>query len=171
MNGKRTDVQIIRDMLKMGTATETSMQYQLGLPPEEFDRYRRHLLRRGFAIETIDPSRDYILQPTPAGQALMRLIDTLESIDTKKQEREHPPTREQSTVVLSPNMAVTMMLMRDRLFQGYVLEQAEVTRLEALLKYDGDDEELIKEYKQREQKLNLLHEFFGVLSQLVDQQG
>ena len=141
MNGKRTDIQIIRDMLKMGTATET-----------------------------IDPSRDYILQPTPAGQALMRLIDTLESIDTKKQERECPPTREQSPVVLSPNMAVTMMLMRDRLFQGYVLEQAEVARLEALLKYDGDDEELIKEYKQREQKLNLLHELYSVLTHLVDHQ-
>ena len=55
MNGKQTDVQIIRDMLKMGTATETSMQYRLGLPPGEFDRYRRPVLKRGFAIETIDP--------------------------------------------------------------------------------------------------------------------
>ncbi len=56
MNGKQTDVQIIRDMLKMGTATEASMQYCLGLEEEDFDRYRRHVLRRGFATETIDPT-------------------------------------------------------------------------------------------------------------------
>ncbi len=74
-------------------------------------------------------------------------------------------------MALSPNMAATVMLMRDRLFQGYVMEQAEVARLKAQLKYDGDDEELIKEHKQREQKLNMLQEFLGVLTHLVDQSG
>ena len=168
MNGKRNDMQIIRDMLKMGTTTETSMQYRLGLEEGDFDRYRRHILRRGFATETIDPSQDYVLQPTPAGEALMRLIDTLESIDTRKQKGEHSPAKGQSSAVLSPNMAVTVMLMRDKLFQGYVLEQAEVARLEAQLKYDGDDEELMKEHKQREQKLGLLHEFLGVFTHLLN---
>ena len=168
MNGKQNDMQIIRDMLRMGNATETSMQHQLGLPPEEFDRYRRHLLRKGFATETIDPTQDFILQPTPAGQALVHMINTMESIETKKQ-KPNRPAEVQPSVPLSPNMAVTVMLMRDRLFQGYVLEQAEVARLEAQLKYDGDDEELMKEHKQREQKLNLLGEFLGVFDHLVDQ--
>ena len=170
MNGKRTDMQIIRDMLKMGTIAETDMQYQLGLPEEHFDIYRRHVLRKGFAIETIDPSQDFILQPTPVGQALLRLIDTLESIDTKKPKGEHSPAKE-PPMVLSPNMAATVMLMRDRMFQGYVLEQAEVARPEAQLKYDGDDERLIKEHRQREQKMNLLGEFLDVLAHLVDRQG
>lgn len=165
---KTTNLQVIRDMLKMGTATETSMQYQLGLAPEEFDRYRRHLLNRGLAIETIDPRRDFLLQPTPAGESLMHLIDTVESIEGRKQQRERPSAKEQSPMALSPNMAVTVMLMRDRLFQGYVLEQAEVARLKAQLKYDGDDEELTKEHKQHEQKLNLLHEFLGVFAHLLD---
>ncbi len=169
MNGKQTDVQIIRDMLKMGAATETSMQYRLGLEEEDFDRYRRHVLKRGFAIETIDPTRDFILEPTPAGQSLLRLIDTLESIDTKKQKRAHSPAKEQSPMALSPNMAATVMLMQDRMFQAYILEQAEVVRLEAQLKHDGDDEELIKEHKHHEQKMNLLGEFLGVLAHLVDQ--
>jgi len=168
---KTTDLQVIRDMLKMGTATETDMQSQLGLPTEEFDRYRRHLLNRALAIETIDPSRDFLLQPTPAGESLMHLIDTVESIEDRKQQKERPPTKEQSPVALSPNMAVTVTLMRDKLFQGYVLEQAEVARLEAQLKYDGDDEELIKEHKQHEQKMNLLHEFLGVFAHLVDKSG
>jgi len=171
MNGKQTDVQIIRDMLEMGTATETSMQHRLGLEEEEFDRYRRHILRRGFAIETIDPTQDFILQPTPAGQALARLIDTLESIEGRKQQRERPSAKEQPPMALSPNMAATVMLMRGRMFQGYVMEQAEVARLKAQLKYDGDDEDLIKEHKQREQKLNLLQEFLNVLTHLVDQSG
>ena len=168
---KTTDLQIIRDMLKMGTATETGMQSQLGLPPEEFDRHRRHLLQRGLAIETIDPSRDFLLQPTSAGEALMHLIDTVESIEGRKQQKERPPTKEQSSVALSPNMAVTVMLMRNKLFQGYVLEQAEAARLEAQLKYDGDDEELMKEHKQREQKLGLLQEFLGVFAHLVNKSG
>ena len=101
----------------------------------------------------------------------MRLIDTLESIDTKKQKRAHSPAKEQSPMSLSPNMTATVMLMQDRMFQAYVLEQAEVARLKAQLKYDGDDEELIKECRQREQKMNLLGEFLGVLAHLVDQQG
>jgi len=171
MNGKRNDMQIIRDMLKIGTATETSMQNQLGLEEEEFDRYRRHVVRRGFATETIDPAQDFILQPTPAGQALVRLIDTLESIDAKKPKREHSPAKEQPPMTLSSNMAATVMLMQDRMFQAYVLEQAEVARLKAQLKYDGDDEELIKEHRQCEQKMNLLGEFLGVLTHLVDCQG
>lgn len=168
---KTTDLQVIRDMLKMGTATETDMQSQLGLPTEEFDRYRRHLLNRSLAIETIDPSRDFLLQPTPAGESLMHLIDTVESIEGRKQQKEHLPSGKQASVALSPNMAVTVTLMRDKLFQGYVLEQAEVARLEAQLKYDGDDEELIKEHKQHEQKMNLLHEFLGVFAHLVDKSG
>ena len=171
MNGKQTDVQIIRDMLKMGTATETSMQYRLGLEEEDFDRYRRHVLRRGFATETIDPTQDFILQPTPAGEALVHLIDTLESIDTRNQKKEHPLAKEQPPFVISHNMTAAMMLMRERMFQAYVLEQAEVTRLKAQLKYDGDDEELTKEYRQRQQKLNLLNEFHKVLAHLVDQPG
>lgn len=164
---KTTDLQVIRDMLKMGTAAETDMQSQLGLPTEEFDQYRRHLLNRSLAIETIDPSRDFLLQPTPAGESLMHLIDTVESIEGRKQQREHLPSEKQPPMALSPNMAVTVTLMRDKLFQGYVLEQAEVARLEAQLKYDGDDEELIKEHKQHEQKLNLLHEFLGVFAHLL----
>ena len=170
MNGKRTDMQIIRDMLKMGTIAETDMQYQLGLPEEHFDIYRRHVLRKGFAIETIDPSQDFILQPTPAGKTLAHLIDTLEEIEVKKPKGEHSPAKGQSPMALSPNMTATVMLMQDRMFQAYVLEQAEVARLEAQLKHDGDDEELMKEHKHHKQKMNLLGEFLNVLTHLVDQQ-
>ncbi len=167
MNQKRTDMQIIHDMLKMGTAPEGRMQSQLGLASRDFDRYRTHLVKRGFATETIDPAQDYILQPTPAGQALMRLIDTLESIEGKQKPKAPTPSgTEQTTVSLSPNMTVTAMLMRDRLYQGYVMEQAEVSRLRALLKHDSDDE-LRKEHRQREEKLNLLREFLGVFDQML----
>jgi len=162
VNEKRSDMQIIRDMLKMGNAPETSMQYRLGLEEADFHRYRRHLLKRGFATETIDPAQDFILQPTAAGQALMRLIDTLESIETRYQPKESLPA-----VALSPNMAMTAMLMRDRMYQGYVLEQAEVARLKGLLKHHGDDEELTKECRQREQKLGMLQEFLGVFDQMA----
>jgi len=52
------------------------------------------------------------------------LIDTLESIEGRKQQRERPSAKEQPPMALSPNMAATVMLMRGRMFQGYVMEQA-----------------------------------------------
>jgi len=72
MNEKRTDMQIIRDMLKMGNAPEGRMQSQLRLASRDFDRYRTHLVKRGFATETIDPEQDYILQPTPTAAGTSR---------------------------------------------------------------------------------------------------
>jgi len=167
MNEKRTDMQIIRDILKMGATPEGRIQSQLGLASRDFDRYRTHLVKRGFATETIDPSEDYILQPTPTGQALMRMIDTLESIEDKHAPKASPPAgAETASVSLSPNMTVSAMLMRDRLYQGYVMEQAEVSRLKALLKHEGD-EELRNEHRQREEKLNMLQEFLGVFDQML----
>jgi len=167
MNQKRTDMQIIHDMLKMGTAPEDRMQSKLELASRDFDRYRAHLVKRGFATETIDPTQDYILQPTPAGQALMRLIDTLESIEGKQGPKAPPPTGTgTATVSLSPNMTATAMLMRNRLYQGYVMEQAEVSRLRALLKHESD-EELRNEHRKRDEKLNMLREFLGVFDQML----
>ncbi len=167
MNQERTDMQIIHDMLKMGTAPEGRIQSKLGLASRDFDRYRTHLVKRGFATETIDPSEDYILQPTPTGQALMRLIDTLESVEGKQVPKSPPPTgTETATVSLSPNMTITAMLMRNRLYQGYIMEQAEVSRLRALLKHEGDDE-LRNEHRQRDEKLNMLREFLGVFDQML----
>ena len=168
MNRRQSELQVIKTMLKMGTKGEAGIQSQLGLTPEEFEGYRRHLIRKGLVNKNTDDGHIHTLQPTPSGEALVRFLDRLDSLEADVEEIESLPVEQWPPMPLSSQKAATMKLMQNGLLKAYVLEQAEVTRLEALQRYDEGDEELIEELAQHQLKLEWLHDLLNILPHLFD---
>ena len=168
MNRTQFELKIIKDILKMGAAGVASIEDQLGLASEEFDSYRRHLINKGLANETTGNSGDYLLQPTSAGNALVRLIDSLDSVDALNNKKDERVRVKERLPITSSKRATTLKLLREGALRAYVLEQAEVTRVEAQLRYAEADEELISELAQHQLKLTWLRDFLDTLPHLFN---
>jgi len=159
----------------MGAAGEVTIPEQLGLAPEEFNQYRSYLLKTCLANETIDNEHTH-LQPTSAGYALVRLIDKLDSVAINDGESKDLAVEECSPLPISSDRAATVELLRKGLLQSYVLEQAEVIRLETQLRYSEANEKLIEEteaieimeeFREHQRRLSVLQDFLKILPNLL----
>lgn len=161
MKGTRLYLDVIRDMLSMGACDEDSMIRQLGLAPSEFERFRSYLLRAGLAASITVGDSSCILQPTPRGERLLRLLEKLEAPDGPRADTGNY-VDEAPAVPPRPASAGKGSLLRQRLLQIYVMQQAEVARLEAQLR-DGEDEggTGASEMKMRQRRLRTIGELLA----------
>ncbi len=177
MNVEKPNLQIIKNILKMGAAGEVSIPERFGLVSEEFNQYRDYLLKRHLANEITDDKHSHFLQPTPAGYALVRIIDKLDSVSENDEESHQGPGAEECLPMpISSDRVTTVKLLRNKLLQAYILEQAEITRLEAQLRYAESNGELIEEvdvmdiieeFKEHERRFSMLKDFLKVLPNLL----
>jgi len=158
MNSNRSHLQILAGILKMGASDEGSIRQHLGLAPEEFNRYRSYLLRNGLAKAVTDNEGAGLLQPTSGGEALLRVADKLGALDaTDSRDARSWHTAEQDARSFFRSRAATIKMLQKKLLWAYVMEQAEVTRLEAQLEAGGgDDNEGEVELEEHLRKLRAL---------------
>ncbi len=165
MNNNWSHLQAIEDILKMISVGEGSAE-QLALAPDEFDRYCSYLLRCGLVTVNTDSGYVDLLRPTSAGKALLLLIDKIEALCASDIEEDTVEYREELDTRLPNREWAETIEWRDRIFQAYVLEEAELTRLE--IQMEGvDDEEGESELEQRHQNLSVLRNLLDTFQRLV----
>ena len=168
MNRNRCNLDIVKDMLRMGSKGEDSIGQRYGLASEEFSRYRNYLLEAGLARIVRDCGQPVLLQPTPAGEALLRLVDRIEALeDGDGEEDETRYNKKHYDQLALSTKAMTVRLIGDKLLQAYVLEQAELTKLKAQLETNETGNEGDVELKQRERKLSMLRYLLKVVRHLA----
>ena len=79
MNQRRSNIQIIRDMLKVGEngAGKTEIMYSANMSYSQIQKYLAFLIRHGFInrLEIGNPTVTY--QVTEQGRSLLKSIDTV----------------------------------------------------------------------------------------------
>ncbi len=164
-------LQTIRQMLTMGGITVDLMPDLLNLDADEFEKYRAYTIRAGLAKETRDSHEATLLEPTHAGKLFVNLVVRLEALPAQE-----PPPEEIKWRRMSLPEGAKPAMVKDRILQAYVLEQAEITRIDWQLRVGaehGEDIEeseaqaLIAEYEARQKKLDMLSQFIGLLPRLL----
>lgn len=74
MNGKRVDIQIIGDILRLREAGKTEIALAANLGHRQLERYLGLLMHRGF-LEEDTGRRVPVYRVTPKGQELLKRID------------------------------------------------------------------------------------------------
>ncbi|MCD6453483.1 MAG: hypothetical protein J7K77_04285 [Dehalococcoidales bacterium] len=166
MNNTRFRLEVVRDMLKVGSGDIDKIGQQLGLTHEEFDQYCAYLSKAGLAKIFVSDGHIYLLQPTSSGEALLLLVDKIEALDAPPPKRVRPhPNRPSSCRVVSLTKASIAEQLSGKLLQAYVLEQAELIRVETQLRDSGDEgEELV----ERQRRLTMLHQLLEVIQRLAN---
>ena len=170
MNSKQLHLETIEKILKMVGNGQGSIRQQLGLDHEEFLEHYSHLLRSGLAKADTGNGHNSFLQLTPSGEALLLLIDGIDALDASDVEEGAVEYAEEVGMELSGRELSDTMEWRDRLLRSYVLEQAEVARLQAQLR-DDDDEEGELELEQRQQRLGWLQNLLEMFQRLLGEAG
>ncbi len=180
MNKRQSELQVIKTILKMGAKREADIQSQLGLTPQEFEGYRRYLIRKGLVNKGNGNGHIHALQPTSSGEALVRLIDKLDSVAMNDEESRSLDVEERLPMPIASDRVTTAKLLRGGLLRSYVLEQAELVRLETQLRYGGENGEMIEETEAielvgevegRRQKLTMIQDFINILPNLIGPKG
>lgn len=164
MNSSHSRLQIIERMLRMiGNSQYNSAHL---LKPDEFDRYRNYLVRAGLATVDNDEGCIGYLRPTPKGKALLLLIDRIESLGSSNEEEDESEYEEELSVEACNQARTETIEWRARIFQAYVLEQAELTRLRAQLNGPTDGEGEI-ELEEHERRLEIYQNLLYALDRLA----
>ena len=180
MNERESKLHIIKEILASCTGGGVGVSNLPDLTPEELDRYQSYLLRAGLVEKTTGDGDVYSLRPTMAGETLLHLIDSLETLASSDKESKCLLAKEYPPMPPSPNKMAIVKTIQTKLLQAYVLEQAEVIRLETQLRSGVDTEdliekteasELIKEFEERQRKLSLLQDFLSILPRLLGEVG
>ncbi len=172
MNRNPSQLKIIEEILKRAGSDEDSICHQLNLAPEDYDRYRNYLLRIGLVKADTDDGYVGILQVTSAGKALLRLIDRIDGLIGQDVEGDALDYGEEFGAWSPSRGMEETMGWRDTILQNYVLEQAEITRLETQLSTDDDDEgetELEQRYRRLSALQNLLDKMGHLAGELAEQ--
>ncbi len=91
MNGRRWEIQIIGDILRLGKAKKTTIMYSANMSYSQLVRYLNFLLDRGF-LRKEEKGSTVFYRLTPKGQDLLFRIDSLISL-LELTERETPSIR------------------------------------------------------------------------------
>jgi len=77
MNNRRTSIEVIADMLRLGEAGKTEIMYSVNMSYSQIQKYLGFLISHGFIdrLEAGNPTVTY--QVTESGMSLLRSIDTV----------------------------------------------------------------------------------------------
>ena len=139
------------------------------LEQEDVDRYSDFLIEKGLVTLVRENDDTDYLQTSTTGKALLMLMHRLSQFSGEKQDmiEPEPAIVEESDWTPARCKAETEEW-RNRLLLPYVLEQAEVARLEVQLKEDYD-EEAMEELAQRMSRLETLENLRETMRRLNEQ--
>lgn len=80
MNRRRWEIQIIGDILRLGTARKTEIMYSANMSYSQLARYLDFLLDRGFLQKWEGKGAKPYYRLTPKGQELLSRIDSMLSL-------------------------------------------------------------------------------------------
>ncbi len=167
MNHQWSQVKIVEEILKTVGSDEEIVCQKLELAPDEYDRYREHILNRGLAVEV--EGIPGVLSLTDAGRALLRLMNDIDNVFPE--EETDPATCRVEVEGWSPQMGLAETIAwRDRVLQNYMLEQVEIETLEAR-RGQGNDEELAQELAQRQRRLAQMETLLERLGKVSREMG
>ncbi|MBT3363587.1 MAG: hypothetical protein HN929_06465 [Chloroflexi bacterium] len=167
MNGSRSHLETISTVLKMECDNEITALKQFGIVPEEYSHYRRYLLSNDLARTAIENEHP-TLKPTQGGMALLSIANRIEDINANPKPITLTITNveKKETMQTSHNKTKNANAIHEKLMRLYVVEDAEVTRLEVQSNenYSDDGEVEIAEHTQRR---DILHKMLRAVQHMT----
>ena len=80
MNGRRSNIEVIADILRLGKAGKTRIMYQVGMSYAQLERYLGFLVERGFLIKETGRNPSTIYYPSQRGLELLRGIERIDEL-------------------------------------------------------------------------------------------
>ena len=85
MNGRRSNIEVIADILRIGQASKTHIMYRVGMSYAQLQKYLDYLVERGFLVwspEGSDRYRGGIYRISQEGKQLLQWIEKIEELLT-----------------------------------------------------------------------------------------
>ena len=79
MNGRRSNIRIIAEILRLGEATKTGIMYRVNLSHSQLQKYLDFLVEKRL-LELVHNSNTSIYRTTSKGKALLRDIERLSAL-------------------------------------------------------------------------------------------
>jgi hypothetical protein len=162
MKSNHPEIHIVKELLKAIDRNEEVIRIPW-LEQEELDGYADYLVKKGLVTLVQDGDDDSCLRTSTAGKALLELMQRLSQFAGEKAETEEA---EYGDWTPARGHAETEEWY-NRLLLPYVLEQAEVARLEAQLRQDYD-EEAMEELGERMSRLETLENLQETMRRITD---
>jgi hypothetical protein len=166
MKSSHPEIHIVKELLKAIDRNEEDIRLPW-LEQEELDRYADYLVKKGLVTLAQDGDDDNCLRTSTAGKALLKLMQRLGQFVGEKAETEETEEAEYGNWTPARGHAETEEWY-NRLLLPYVLEQAEVARLEVQLRQDYD-EEAMEELGERMSRLETLENLRETMRRITDQ--
>ena len=77
MNNRRSNVEVIADILRLGEAGKTEIMYSANMSYRQLQRYLEFLVEGGFLDKTIVPNPGVKYRVTDKGRRLLASIDAM----------------------------------------------------------------------------------------------
>ncbi|MBI2868818.1 MAG: hypothetical protein HYX96_03215 [Chloroflexi bacterium] len=77
---RRSRIEIIADILRMGEASKTQMMYRVGMSYAQLERYLDYLVGRGFLVRKLERYPSGIYQVSQEGDELLHSIEKIEEL-------------------------------------------------------------------------------------------
>ena len=173
MNRTQPGLKVIEKILRQIERGEEEISQQLGFTPDEFDRYCGYLMGSGLIKAVRRDGQCGVLRLTTSGKALLTLVDKLDWFGGAEfgdgSKGRYGRGGEPWQAWRKRERAEVVEMIRGRLVQAYVLEEAEVVRLEAQLG-EGEDEEGEIELERRCQGKSILRNLLDTFQHLAGEQ-
>jgi hypothetical protein len=163
MNCNNSELRMVEELLQAIDRGQYGI-YRITLTTEELEKYTGCLLQSKLATIAENSDGSDTLKLTPVGKALAGLVQMIQGLE--KQEPDKDESEYISAETLQRSRAETEQC-RNRLMNTYVIEQAEVIRLETQLKYDRD-EEAVQELEERRFRLGKLKGLINTMQRMID---
>ncbi len=82
MNGRRSNIEIIADILRMGQASKTQIMYRAGMSYSQLLKYLKYLTERGFLVHDTGRYPAGIYRVSAEGKLLLESIEKIEEVLT-----------------------------------------------------------------------------------------
>ena len=76
LNGRRSNIQIIAEILRLEEAGKTEIMYSVNMSYAQLEKYLNFLVERGFLVKT-NGTRPVTYRTTAKGKKLLRSIDRI----------------------------------------------------------------------------------------------
>jgi predicted transcriptional regulator len=80
MNCRRSNYEVVADILRMETASKTQIMYRAGMSYAQLNKYLDYLIDRGFLLWASDKYPAGIYRTTPQGEVLLDSIDKIQEM-------------------------------------------------------------------------------------------
>jgi len=77
VNSRRSSMEVIADILRLGDAGKTEIMYSANLSFRQLQKYLSYLVQEGFLEQRIVPNPGVKYRVTPRGAQLLNSIDTV----------------------------------------------------------------------------------------------